>query len=76
MISETMLTPAFINLAFYQPNASDNQAIITSTHQTAHSLKHFPPGIVLSQKNAMGVQKKIELMIVQQDHAKTKVMRA
>ena len=44
-------------------------------YQTAHWLRHFPPGIDLSQKNWTGLQKKMELKTVQQDQAKMKAMR-
>ena len=45
------------------------------TYQTTHWLKHLPFGIVLSQKNSTGLQKKMAPMMVQQDQAKMKAMR-
>lgn len=44
-------------------------------YQTAHWLRHVPPSMVLSQKYATGVQKKMAPMTVQQDQAKIKAMR-
>lgn len=44
-------------------------------NQTAHWLRHLPPGIDLFQKYSTGRQEKMALKTVQHDQAKMKVMR-